>query len=271
MKTTTHDDTGHWFSKNPSKAWAEKFFLAYLPIFFLINAVKQAAGWVDVGNVAHLAQNVGMLVPLYLYPSLFRDETSLGRAWYQTYWFKFNVWMFLFTFAGAYFFTEYFFDVLGMVYDFSYLTLYFDSALVGSGEHNVPWGMYCNAAAFFVVYHNAAIVLMRRARTTAWGRATLPTVAIVVGTAWVFAWAENQMIIGAVAEPSFYFRDLSVMLRHGAVIYACYFLVSFPMAYRIDENTDECWPLSRICIDALATSMMVFYLLDFYTSVIGTG
>ena len=28
-----------WFSANPDKAWAEKFFLTYVPIFFLYNVV----------------------------------------------------------------------------------------------------------------------------------------------------------------------------------------------------------------------------------------
>ena len=103
---------GYWFSRNPSKAWAEKFFLCYLPFFFALNGGKQAFGWMDAGNLWHVGQNVLMLAPLYVIPLLIRDERSLGRRWYQTYWFKFNLWIYLFAFIATYFFTEYFFVYL---------------------------------------------------------------------------------------------------------------------------------------------------------------
>ncbi|MDB3856192.1 hypothetical protein N9284_01720 [Halieaceae bacterium] len=31
----------YWFSRNPDRAWAEKFFLIFIPIFFAYNAVIQ--------------------------------------------------------------------------------------------------------------------------------------------------------------------------------------------------------------------------------------
>jgi len=40
-------------------------------------------------------------------------------------------------------------------------------------------------------------------------------------------------------------------------------VVSFPMFYRLDEAAGENWPLSKVVIDALAASMLAFYLLDF--------
>ena len=101
--------SGHWFSKNPSKAWAEKFFLAYLPLFFILNGAKQAFGWMNVDTFWHITQNLALLLPLYIIPFLIRDEADLGRRWFETYWFKANIWIFIFVFACTYFFTEYFF------------------------------------------------------------------------------------------------------------------------------------------------------------------
>ena len=263
------DNTGYWFSQNPSKAWGEKFFLAYLPFFFALNAGKQLFGWMNVGTVWHIAQNVLMLAPLYLIPLLIRDESSLGRRWYQTYWFKMNVWIYIFAFIATYFFTEYFFDVLGMVYNFPQVTLFFDSVLLGSGEQRIPLGMYFNAAAFFVVYHTLAVIVLRRIRTSRINTGFIALAAVTLVTAYFFAWAETRLVATDSNAPYFYYRDLPWMLHYGSVFYACYFVVSFPMVYRLDEAEGENWPLSRVCIDALAASMLVFVLLDIAMRFIG--
>jgi cycloeucalenol cycloisomerase len=267
--TATPRPRGCWFSKNPSKAWGEKFFLCYLPFFFALNGAIQAFGLLDAGNAGHLAQNVAMLAPLYLYPLIVRDETSLGRAWHQTYWFKFNAWIYVFAFAGTYFFTEYFFDVLGMVYHFPRVTLHFDSTLLGSGAQRVPLGMYFNGAAFFAVYHTLAVIVMRRVRTSALGRVPLSGALTILATAYCFAWAETRLVATEANAGSFYYRDLAFMLRYGSMFYACYFVVSFPMVYRLDERPGDCWSLSRTCADALAAAMLVFGLLDLCTRLIG--
>jgi cycloeucalenol cycloisomerase len=260
---------GYWFSRNPSKAWGERFFLAYLPFFLAINASKQAFGLMNAGTIGHLAQNVAMLAPLYLYPALFRDERALGRRWHQTYWFKMNLWIYVFAFVATYFFTEYFFDVLGMVYHFPNVSAHFDSALVGRGALHVPLGMYFNGAAFFVVYHTIAVILIRRVRTSRLNVGFLSAAATIALAAYGFAWAETALIAREANAANFYYQDLAYMLRYGSSFYACYFIVSFPMVYRLDEAPNECWTVGRTCLDALAAGMMVFFLLDMVTHVLG--
>jgi cycloeucalenol cycloisomerase len=257
---------GYWFSRNPSKAWGEKFFLCYLPFFFLLNAGKQAFGWLDAGNTWHVAQNILMLAPLYIVPLLIRNETAMGRKWYETYWFKFNLWIYVFAFFATYFFTEYFFDILGMVYYFPQVSWYWDSHLLGSGEQQVPLGMYFNAAAFFVVYHTVAFVLMRRILTSRINVGPWVSVVVIATAAWFFAWAETRLVATDANKPYFYYRDLAWMLSYGSGFYACYFLVSFPFAYRIDESETENWPLPKVLIESLAASMLAFFLLDTVSS-----
>jgi hypothetical protein len=259
--------TARWFSANPSKAWAEKFFLCYLPFFFALNAGKQIFGWLNAGNFWHIAQNVLMLAPLYLIPLFFRNETYLGRKWYQTYWFKMNLWIYIFAFIATYFFTEYFFDVLGMVYYFPQVTWYFDSSLLGSGEQRIPIGMYFNGAAFFVVYHTLAVIVLRRINTSSLNLSRInlgiyTQVIAVVAVAYFFAWAETRLVATDKNSPFFFYRDLPWMLQYGSIFYACYFVVSIPVVYQLDEGEFDNWPVSKVCISALAASMMVFILLD---------
>lgn len=263
MNSSNVSTGGYWFSRNPSKAWGEKFFLAYLPFFFALNAGKQVFGWMNAGTAWHIGQNVLMWAPLLLVPLLIRNETAEGRQWHQTYWFKANLWIWVFAFAATYFFTEYFFDVLGMIYHFPQVSLYFDANLVGSGEQRAPLGVYFSGAAFFVVYHNLAVVCMRRVRTSKITIGRWVWWLTVLVTAVFFAWAETRLVATDKNAPYFAYKDLAWMLSYGSLFYACYFVVSFPMFYRLDEGASENWPLSRVCIEALAAAMLVFFLLDF--------
>ena len=256
------NEGGYWFSKNPDKAWAEKFFLAYLPFFFALNAGKQVFGWMNAGTVWHLGQNLLMWVPLLLLPLILRRESSTGIRWHASYWFKANLWIAIFAFIATYFFTEYFFDVLGMIYFFPQVSVYFDSVLLGSGEQRVPLGVYFSGITFFVIYHNLAVICLRRTRTSAWNWGRVSWCITVVVTALFFAWAETRLVATDKNAPYFAYRDLAWMLRYGSVFYACYFLVSFPMFYQLDEGRDEHWSLSYVCTHALAASMLVFLLLD---------
>lgn len=269
---------GHWFSTNPDKAWAEKYFLCYIPVFFAYNALMQMSGWLDASNFWHITQNLLMWFPFcVLLPWLLRRNS--GVDWHRSYWFKFNLYMAVFIFFCTYFHTEYFFDVLGLRYRFNDVSLYFDSALIGPDEataladhKKVPLGMYLNSIAFFIVYHSAAIVLMRRIRSmTASWRAALQTLswcAIVASTALFFAWAETYFYITDDAAANVWYVDLERMLKWGSIYYAMYFIVSFPNVFRLDEHGRE-WTLGRTVIEACAVSAISLLLLDLWALLLG--
>ena len=158
---------GHWFSQNPDKAWGEKFFLGFIPFWFVYNLAMQKMGWLDTGNFWNITQNLLMWIPYCVLLPWFLRRNS-GIAWHRSYWFKFNLFIFWWVVLCTYFHTEYFFDVLGMRYRFPEVTLYLDSALCGPDEatalaqfKKIPPSMYFNATAFFVVYHTTAVILMR--------------------------------------------------------------------------------------------------------------
>ena len=271
---------GYWFSRNPDKAWAEKFFLTFIPVFFAYNAMIQQMGWLDVGNFWHVAQNVLMWVPYcVLLPAWLRRHS--GVHWRDSYWFKFNLYMAVYIFFVTYFHTEYFFKVLGIRYRFPHVTWYFDSALLGPDEataaqnfEKVPLGMYFNAIAFFIVYHTASVVLMRRVRTLTLGAPAavrgLLWMLTVAAAAYFFAWAETFFYVNSAAKDNVWYIDMPRMLSLGSVCYALYFIVSFPNVYRLDEQVGgERWSLSRCVIEAGFTSMLIMLLLDWFTWIVG--
>ena len=109
---------------------------------------------------------------------------------------------------------------------------------------------------------------MRRFRTSRIGGGQLSWLVTISVAALFFAWAETRLVATDANAPYFAYRDLAWMLSWGSVFYACYFVVSFPMFYRLDEAVNDNWPLSKVVIDALAASMLAFYLLDFASRLI---
>jgi cycloeucalenol cycloisomerase len=263
-------ERGRWFSANPSKAWGERFFLLYSPVWMLgMGLLMQNGSGRRWGDLALNAAILALLAPALIVPALVRDERALGRPWHRTYWFKFNLWIGIFAAIGSYFGSEYFFDVLGMVYNYPQLRWSLDSALLGSGEQVVPLIMYGSAHYYFLTYHTCAVILMRRIRTSMVGSSAVAWSIVVLATAYGFAYLETFFMTGGSIAEQFTYKDLPRMLRWGSLFYACYFFVSFPMVYRLDEGEAENWPLRRVCVEALAAGMLVLFLLDLATRVVG--
>jgi cycloeucalenol cycloisomerase len=214
-----------------------------------------------------------VLLPLWL-------RRKSGIVWYESYWFKFQLWLTVFVFFATYFHTEWFFSVLGIRYRFPHVTWYFDSRLCGPDEatalqnnEKIPPSMYLNAIAFFTVYHNTACILMRRVRTlflkagpavqwAAW-------IVIVAATAYFFAWAETFFYIQPDAASSVWYVDKTRMLAIGSICYALYFIVSFPNIYRMDEPPGPKWTFQRAVVEAGFVAMVSLFLIDLFAWVYG--
>jgi cycloeucalenol cycloisomerase len=262
---------GHWFSENKSKAWGEKFFLIYSPIWIALTTLLVITGiGKNTGDIVNLIQAVIIMAPLFVVPLIIRKETDLGRKWYQTYWFKANLFISIFSLLGNYFGSEYFFDVLGMVYNYPNNMLNFDSVLVGSGQQKVPVMMYFLTCAYFMTYHTTAIVVIRRVKTMGipGGKILFTVLVVVIGYFW--AWIETFAMANPLMRESFYYKNMDRMLVFGSLIYASFFIVSFPIFYFIDEKKNDNWGILKTVGAALSASMLTFFMLDLWTRFIGS-
>jgi cycloeucalenol cycloisomerase len=264
-----HEAKPHWFSANPDKAWGEKFFLIYTPIWILQIVLATLFGWSkSLGDLGLLIQSCLVTFPMFLVPLIIHRSRD-GKKWYQMYWFKADLYIFIFSVMGAYFGTEYFFDVLGMVYNYPQVHLTFDSALVGSGKQSVPVIMYLLTMAYFMTYHVTAIIVLRRLKTSRqrWVAWLFPLAIPAIGYFW--AWMETYAMTNPMMKGIFYYQDISRMLSYGSILYACFFIVSFPIFYFIDEKPGKPWSLLKTAAGALSASMLTIFLLDLITKIIG--
>lgn len=267
-----------WFSADPGKAWAEKFFLLYSPIWMALVGWALLSGAVrSWDDATYMGFGLVCGLPPVLVPALMhrRVPALAATPWYRSYWFKYNVWIFLFVFVGTYFLTHYFFDVLGMNYGFP-TRWNLGAALVGRSRQEIPAFMYPLTQAYFVTYHVAMLVVLRRLRNAlgvpppgARGAASvtpLPArIALAVVTlalAYAVAFGETWFMAIDALRGYFSYTDKPRMLLYGSLFYSCYFLVSLPLLARLDEPPSPPATLGRAALDSLAAGMLVFFLLD---------
>lgn len=252
----------HIWSSNPEKARAERFFAAYSLVWPVLFGGWAASGWhLKAGDAGNMLVTLLIGAPNVLYP-LWSGMTPPGRSHVESYWFKFLLWLGIFSFVASYFWTEYFFDVLGMKYHFPHLEWNLDSVLVGSGRQRVPLMMYVHGWYFFVTYHTYAIICIRLARTHPLLRPykRLGPAIATFGSAFFFAAGEIYFTTLEAIKDQFAYRDMDWALTWGALGYSCYFLASFPLLQGMDE--EKRWTLAKTMENSLAAGMLGFILLD---------
>ena len=269
-----------WFSTNPDKAFGEKLFLSYFIFFMAYQTLLQKMGWVDVNDYwGTLTTLITWLPYLVVLPWFLRRNS--GVAWYDSYWFKLNVYMVFFVFFASYFHSEWFFAKLGMRYNFPLQDWNLDSMLCGPNqataraEHQVvPLSRYLDTMGFFITYHSFSVVAMRRMRNLT---KPLPVVGqklawvfIVAVTAFFFAWAETFGYIQSAVSNTVWYENRSLMLKVGSSLYMLLFLVSFPNVYRLDETLDQKWTIKRCIIEASFVSMVSLFLIDTWVRIYGS-
>ncbi|KAK2077227.1 hypothetical protein QBZ16_004861 [Prototheca wickerhamii] len=214
-----------FLAPNPAKRWTELFFLAYSPVW--ITWVLCILGLSEWG---YMSIGVTAAAPVVLAPIFLQPKAEREKPWHQRYWVKANAWVAIFGFVGNYLWTHYFYQVLGAAYTFKAHEL-----------NQVPITLYFMTHAYFALYHALANVLIRKARNVAkpWGpRAQLAAeIFVVFSLSYSTAFMETLTI----AHFPYYTH------KNKAQMY-----------------TDKPYTLWRAIVDALAASMLVTLLLDFW-------
>lgn len=262
--------SSRWFSPNPDKAWVEKFFLIYSPVWMASMAMMMFTRWDKTwGDSALLLHGFLTALPVLLVPALLAKRYTT-QPWHDSYWLKANLYLFVFGFFGNYFGSEYFFDVLGMVYIYPNATTNLDAALLGSGEQKVPLIMYFYTHVYFMTYHATANIALRRLKNLGLPAMWLlfPLFVFLIGYAW--AWMETKAMANPMMASSFYYERMDRMLAFGSAIYATYFIASFPIYHFLDEHPQKRWSLLQTTAAGLSASMLTFYMLDFAAHGVGS-
>ncbi|KAM1128846.1 hypothetical protein ACFX13_039446 [Malus domestica] len=250
-----------WLAPNPSKRWGELFFLLYTPFWLTLclGIVVPFKLYESFTELEYLLIGLVSAVPAFLLPMLFVGKADSSLAWKDRYWVKASVWIIIFSYVGNYFWTHYFFTVLGASYTFPSWKM-----------NNVPHTTFLLTHVCFLFYHVTSNITLRRLRhfTAGWPE----QVQWVAEAAWILALSYFIAYLETIAIsnfPYYQFVDRASMYTVGSLFYAIYFIVSFPMFLRIDEKPGDPWDLPRAAIDALGAAMLVTIILDLWRIFLG--
>jgi len=246
-----------WFSSHPLKRHGEIFFLLWSIVWVLIIVIIVASRmFEDFTATSYTIVGIIIGVPPFLIPFFFPGE-EYRVPWWDRYTTKANVWIGIFSFIGNYFWTHYFYQILGVKYTFP-----------AHRFNDVPITCYLLTHSYFLLYHTLSSLLLRRVWhffQNKMGVASLLSLTLLV---CIISYVTAFMEVFTIQNfPYYSYPDRNAMWAYGSIFYALYFVVSYPMFLRLDER--ENWSLSKTMIDAFAAGMMVTHLLDFWRLLIG--
>ncbi|XP_057730981.1 cycloeucalenol cycloisomerase isoform X2 [Arachis stenosperma] len=250
-----------WLSPNESKRWGEHFFLLYTPFWLTLclGIVVPLKLYENFTELEYLLLGLVSAVPSFLIPMLLVGKADRNLHWKDRYWVKASLWIVLFSYVGNYFWTHYFFTVLGASYTFPSWRM-----------NDVPHTTFLLTHVCFLFYHVASNMTLRRLRHFT---ADLPeTIRWATEAAWILALSYFIAYLETLAIsnfPYYSFVDRDSMYKVGSLFYAIYFIVSFPMFLRIDEKPGDKWDLARVAVDALGAAMLVTIILDLWRIFLG--
>lgn len=274
---------GSWFAPDPSKAYYEKLSLVWAPtsMAILLAVVLGTPLYTYCDRNSYLIISILGCLPGFIVPLLFPCPVDRQRPFTQRFWVKGSLWISIFGFYGNYFWTHYFYQLLGAQY-------LFDSYRF----NDVPLVTFTCTFFYFTFYFNLITVILRR---IAYYTADFPPFG--VSLLWWFAiavFAYGTAVFEAVSVqhfPLYTYTERDAFLQIGSVVYGLYFLVGFPMFYSLDEpsasivlteqqpnpseqdaNTQsyQSHSLADAAVNALAATAIVTLLLDLWRLFLGS-
>jgi len=216
---------------------------------------KYYEAWDDLG---YFACGLALCVPNILIPILFPGEADKKLPWYNRFATKANVFIAIMNFTGNYFWSHYFFVLLGAAYSFP----------VTWKLNEIPIMLFMITQSYFTTYYLISNFLMRQLyqRTIPGFKRHVIVFLAVCALSWFFAFMETWTIESV---PYYSFKDKAQMYKIGLTFYALYFVPSFPMFFWIDEENHSYWKFTEAATSGLAASMLAFYLVDFWRLLVG--
>lgn len=259
----------------PTRYCYEVFAWRYTAAWILAFGLVVATGAYEAFDAwGYLGVCGGLALPVLLQPLLHPRASApavdgariaspdAGRRLRRRYAAKAAVYLTTYAFIGNYWYTHYFYSVLGARY-----------TMPAHRVNDVPLAMYLATTFYFCTYH-AAIgngVLRHVDRSYRDGpQKTLLFWCTVLFLSYLTAFLETLTIS---SFPYYSFEDRTLAYVWGSAFYGLYFVVSFPGFYSLDARVDEKDGPAVTLFDAFTTAcghgMMILVLLDFVRLYLG--
>lgn len=241
---------------NLPKKQFEEWCLIYSAIWiclFGIVIVTQAYEYFTEWD--YMSLMVVIVSPFLLQPFLFPVDSEKNMNVFETYAFKANVWIAIFSFIGNYWYTHYFYCVLKAEYLFPAHRL-----------NDVPICLFLATHFYFVTYHTFANLILRKIETTYKSDCFRHVFfwSCIFAFSYFTAFMETLTIS---SFPYYRFEDRFMAYTLGSAFYGIYFIVSFPAYFQLNEYVGKVanarpHTLYQTVMESFGASMIVLCLLD---------
>ena len=223
---------GTWeylLSENPEKRKGEIFFWKWNVCWLVFFAgIVITSAYEHFGAWSYLNTGLIICIPPVFGPLLFPQLSGeQNTKWYDRYTTKANIWIVVYAFIGNYYWTHYFYKVLGCDYTLETFRI-----------NDVPICMFLITIGYFHFYHGLSSILLRKLWRSEMmkNKSTVTQYIIVSLFIGIGSYFTAILEAGTIASfPYYTYPDTKAMFLIGSVFYAIYFLGSFPSFLRLDE------------------------------------
>lgn len=215
------------FADDESKAYYERFSLTWAPLSMalLLGVLLGTPLYKYCDRNSFLIFSCLACLPGFVCPILRPCPADIGTPWHDRFWVKGTVWVSIFGFYGNYFWTHYFYSLLGAEY-------LFDSYRF----NDVPLVTYICTFFYFTFYFTFVNIVLRVVRRATYdfppfGR-RMVWVSVIAALSYGTALFEALSIQHF---PLYTYTRRDLFLLVGSVVYGLYFVVGFPMFFMLDE------------------------------------
>lgn len=249
------------FADDESKAYYEKISLVWAPISLLVLLVLILGTPVykHCDRNSFLFISIMLCLPGLFIPLRYPCAHDLQRPIHQRFWFKANIWIVVFTFYGNYFWTHYFYNLLGARYLFD--SYYFNG---------VPVVTYICTYFYFTFYFSFINVALRSIHRKSLNVSSETARSLVwYGSIAVLSYVTALFEAVSIQHfPLYTYTRKDLFFTIGSVVYALYFVVGFPMFFEMDERHQV--GIKYVVYSVFAACAMVTLLLDLWRLFIGS-
>ncbi len=248
--------------KRDFEIYALKYTVIWIFIFGIVIIFKL---WKIFEAMHYMILCVSLSLPLLLQPILYPLPSEKKLTLFERYSFKANLWIAIFSFIGNYWYTHYFYHVLGAQYLFPAHRL-----------NDVPIALYFATHFYFITYHTFSNLILRKVETTY--KKSINRTILFWFTVFAFSYFTAFMETLTISSFEYYSftEDKNQVYKVGSAFYGLYFIVSFPLFYNLDKdvNSDtgkavtqknlQKFSIFQVIIEVLGASMAVLMLLDIF-------
>ncbi len=242
---------------SPSKLFYENTILGYTLLWTSSLGIIVHWKLFEYFNSYHyLILSLIYAIPCYIVPLLFADKTENILPIAKRFNTKANIFIGIISYIGNYFFTHYFYNVLGMQY----------TGPLANGEgvdlNGVPLSMYFMTHVYFTSYH-VIITKILRFFTMQCNQVTIviPIVILAIITAFIETFTISNF-------PYYTYPDYYTMITTGSVFYSIFLTITFLLFYYIDESHHS-WTITEVSFAGLGGMMIIIIIADYWRIIIG--